>query len=205
MTIIFDLDHTLLDTEKFKDILGLSLKDSGVTSDQFWKAFEDTNKETRNVDFDPDKLIEQLRPVINCSREEAIAKIYSVIENIQNFLFPDALKVLEQLKNNGHRLVLFTHGNIDWQKKKVKQLGLEIMFEKLLFTNEEKEKMVTELELLKKPVVMINDNGKEMDEFQKVFPDFIMVAVRGPKPVPSDKNIPICNDLTEVAKVIDDL
>lgn len=154
MTIVFDLDYTLLDTVRFKEDLAVA--------------------------------------------EQAD----HIVCRTGDYLFEGAVDMLEDLKRDGHDLHLLTLGDVTWQKKKVVSAGLEVYFSQVLYAPEDKMLMRDALESIDGLVVMVNDNGKEIDALQRALPEVKMVAVRGPKPLPADSSIPVCKNLKEVYQEI---
>lgn len=199
MTIIFDLDYTLLDTAAFKKELSSALRECGISDTEFQEVYsEKVEKEELVRDFDPLMYVKELRDSLSCSEEEVVGRIEKVAGNASSHLFPDAVEVLGALKSEGHRLMLMTHGNVAWQKKKVEQSGIRDVFDEVFYAPEKKEDLKDVLADIEMPAVMVNDNGKEIDLLGTAFPQYRMIAVRGPKPLPSDEGIPVCDNLKEV-------
>lgn len=153
MTVVFDLDDTLLDTVRLK-------------------------------------------------RDLAFADADEIVLRSAEYLFPDALPVLERLRTEGCRLFLLTYGPEAWQRSKVRHAGLESRFDGLLFTETPKRDIADELRALDPPLVFVNDNGAEIDDLLPKLPDARFIAVRGPKPPPAAPGIPVCESLEEVCRAI---
>jgi len=203
MTIIFDLDYTLLDTARFKKDIASVLEQCGITEERFLEAYaENVEKGELIRDFDALRYVTALRGDLTCTEAEAAAKIGDLSENMNEYFFPNAEWLLEKLKAEGHSLKLLTHGNIEWQKKKIANTGIKDVFDEIIYAPENKDDMKDALEVAEAPVVMVNDHGREIDALGMIFPAFHMIAVKGPKPPPSDQTIPVCADLINVYQEI---
>jgi phosphoglycolate phosphatase-like HAD superfamily hydrolase len=203
MTVVFDLDYTLMDTARFKDALASSLAECGVSPGSFWETYELTSKTAEKVcDYEPERHLLALAASLTCPKEEALRRIDAVVARGADFLFAGAVPMLERLRSEEHGLVLFTHGNAAWQERKVNGAGLTPLFDRLMFAPENKERYVEGLRMLAPPLVFVNDHGGEIDALQAMMPDARFVAVRGPKPLPSDGTVVVCDDMASVYKAV---
>lgn len=139
------------------------------------------------------------------SFKEALAaapRVEDVVARMADFVFPQARGVLRRLKRHDWKLALLTFGDPVWQGSKLASAGLLPFFDYVLYTAEPKEMRASEFLAWPVPLVFVNDHGGEIDVLQRALPDARMIAVRGPKAVPADPNIPICGSLEEVYKTI---
>jgi hypothetical protein len=99
---------------------------------------------------------------------------------LEKYLFPNTKKNLESI---AERKILLTFGDLDFQGKKVKELGLEKYFDEVILTDEHK------LDFLKdfveknsdKEIIFINDNYNkrfsENEEIKKAIPEIKIFEV----------------------------
>lgn len=126
----------------------------------------------------------------------------AVIGRMPEFVFPDAARVLGRLKKDGWRLALLTFGEPGWQRRKAARSGLMPLFEYAVFTAEPKSTRAEDMRRWPRPLVFVNDHGAEIDEMSRLLPEGRHIAVRGPKPGPSDPSVPVCASLEDVYKEI---
>lgn len=117
---------------------------------------------------------------------------------MREFVFKDAASVLRRLKAEGWKLALLTLGDPGWQAWKVGGSGLLPFFDHVLYTAEPKATRVGELLAWPAPLVFVNDNGEEIDALRGLLPDCRMIALRGPKALPTSADVAVCADLEEV-------
>ncbi len=88
-------------------------------------------------------------------------------------LFPDTMASIDELKRIGHKLFLVTFGNREMQEKKIKALGLERVFDKIIITDNPlgKEKcfreILTKYDLEPEQVLCVGDKIKDEIEVGK--------------------------------------
>lgn len=128
-----------------------------------------------------------------------------VVARMAEFVFPQAPVVLGRLKAGDWKLALFTFGDPAWQESKVLRSGLLPFFDYVLYTPAPKETRVADFLGWPSPLVFVNDHGGELDALKRACPDALMIAVRGPKSVPADPDVPVCDDLEEVYKILSDV
>ncbi len=204
MTVVFDLDYTLLDTAAFKDALVAALASCGVSRSRFLATYSEiTTRPGVVYDYDPDLQLDLLRSELRCSKAEAAAKIDGVVRRTADFLYPGAKEMLKRLRDRGWRLMLLTLGNISWQRAKIERSGIADLFDEVITTDKEKGGMMQRFS--DDIVAIVNDNGDEVRQMITEAPEFHYLVKRGPKPIPPDLGVPICDSLEQLEKQIDAL
>ena len=167
MTILFDLDYTLMDTAKLHDGLAEIFDREDYRSD-YQNLFKD-----KGINFNADKYLEILKQQgrIDEARESELKRgLAELMGGLDNFLKPGAIEVLKSFKQAGDKLVLITFGNKKWQAEKVKHLSIVEYFDQIFFDERNKSKS----EFLKilgesgEEVLIINDNFSEAAEIKKL-------------------------------------
>lgn len=184
MIVIFDLDHTILNTEKLKKdmvgIFGISIKQF---NDDYQKLFRD-----REMPYSPYKHIRFLKKekliysIAICDR-----KMDALVKNIKKYLYPKALKVLEKFKSRGDKVILMSVGDLKWQEKKINALKIKKYFNRVIVIERKKCK---NLDFLKKEtlpagrqeekILIINDNAGETLDMKKAIGKCEICLIHGP-------------------------
>lgn len=132
----------------------------------------------------------------------SVADQEAVIMRMSEFMFAGAEALLRRLRAEDWKLALLTVGDPAWQARKLAGSGLLPLFDYVLYTAEPKETRVAEFAAWPEPLVFVNDNGDEIDALCRALPSAKMIAVRGPKPEPSAADVPLCDGLEEVYKIL---
>jgi len=221
MTIIFDLDYTLLDTVKFKDALREAVTSLGVSAERYEETYKQiVKREGRAYDYDPDAHLEALRA--DFGKPEAIvearARIDGVLARTEEFLYPGSVEMVRKYRDAGARVVLLTMGNEQWQEAKAKHSGLAELFDRVVTVGKGKSEALRGFALEDSEVIIVNDNGSEMKEMMgevdkwrlasaekgsaEKIPKMKFIMKRGPKPVPTGLALEP-KELNEVERIID--
>jgi putative hydrolase of the HAD superfamily len=175
--IIFDLDDTLYDCSGT-----LVLKSKKLVAKIISKAIKCSEMEAFQLQLE---LENRLGPKADISRE--IANLYNLpedfCEEISNtinaldvggaVLFPDTMDSINELKRVGYKLFLVTFGDREMQEEKIKALGLERAFDKIIITvnplGKEKcfREVLTKYDLKPEQVLCVGDKIKDEIEVGK--------------------------------------
>ncbi len=202
MKIVFDLDYTLLDTVKFKEALVAA---TGVDGAAYERAYADAVRRNGGL-FDPGVLFEELRGrglLAEGDAEAARARFDGVLRTTERYLYPEAKELLEALGRHEADIDLMTFGNAEWQRAKVEHSGLAGMFDAVLYAEKDKKEFVRGVGEGQDKVVIVNDNGKEMEEMMAAAPEYTYVLKKGPKPVPAELALPTAETIGELVTILE--
>lgn len=204
-TIILDLDHTLSETKKIREEIWMILRAYGIPEkviDSAEKAFRSKN----NNLYGFLEHLEELEKMGYKIPSSAVEAYFS--KSMKHHLFEGVREILEKLKNKGHRLILLSKGLDYFQRFKIRQFGLEDLFDSDIYICDEKtEDTIKEMSLSKKgKIYFINDHADETLRIHKSFGNFICIIVKSHKTklesVKKHKKILIVEDLKEASKYI---
>ena len=203
-TIIFDFDHTLLDSTKITEMIEAIFLESGATL----KTILAVQKAQRLRDNDnPDFLaqVTMLKDLGYDIKDEVIDDFFG--QDLEKCLKgPDVKEVLEKLFKAGHKLILFTKGIEYFQKFKIRQSGLEKYFKGNIYIfDNNKEEAEVDIHQNGK-VYFINDHADEIEAFAKIHPGVKFIYVKGPKTSHDrflkHKHIPTIDNVSTLLKYI---
>lgn len=118
-TIILDIDHTLLNTDKIKRDLARLGEDLNITPKMFWRAYRILRKKG---EFSINKIIRYFPKMTLACRCE-IKKLYrKVFKNSQKYLYHDAKYFLQWASHKNFKIILYTFGNREVHQYKIKAL-----------------------------------------------------------------------------------
>ncbi len=175
--IIFDLDDTLYDCSGT-----LVLKSKRLAAKIISKAIKCSETEALKLQLE---LEDRLGPKADISHEianqynlpeefsEEISNTINTMEVEGATLFPGTMASINEFKRTGYKLFLVTFGNREMQEKKIKALGLEMAFDKIIITDKPmgKEKCFREIlskyDLKPEQVLCVGDKIKDEIEVGK--------------------------------------
>ncbi|WNR43924.1 HAD family hydrolase [Paenibacillus roseipurpureus] len=159
-TILFDLDDTLVHCNKYFDFVIDQFVDLMLT----WYAGhnlkqEDIRQKQQQIDlagihihgFKPERFPQSFvetyqwfaqhynRPVSH-KEQDWLMQLGHTVYSYTVEPYPLMNETLQELKDAGHRLFLYTGGDVSIQKKKIKDVGLDLFFQDRIFVTVHKTK-----------------------------------------------------------------
>jgi FMN phosphatase YigB (HAD superfamily) len=179
MIAVFDLDHTLLDTDRLIEKLASI---SGVGKEVFTRTYAESKDVKRCYNFDCHLELMVDKGYIEKDRIREIKKsLLEVLKRIDDFLLPETEIILSKAKLLGYELWLLSYGNIDWHRVKIENLAITGLFDKIILTDSRKEKRLLCLKKEKgtDEFVFINDNADELQRIGNIFGFKNLILVKG--------------------------
>lgn len=154
MIYIIDFDDTLFDVSKFKS----ACEKVGIDfSDEIYQ------KSKIHGIYNPEKHLK----LIGKSKKDLI----KILKQSKDFLFPETIKKLKQLRQKADKLFLLSKGNLWFHKQKIKYSGLEKYFDKIYITDNKlkifQEKIMPRYSQEK--IIFIDDKKQELEQIKKVY------------------------------------
>ncbi|MFA6919094.1 MAG: hypothetical protein WC244_03220 [Patescibacteria group bacterium] len=176
MLYIFDFDYTLFDTARFKKDFYALFDDLVFDSSNLKIDYFKENKIHYNIEEHLNLLGQNLK-----NYNYALKVLKSFLSDLGEYIFPGAENILIKSKNDNHKLILISWGNMAWQKDKVYGSGMEKFFEKTLFTDSSKKEVLESIDIREgETVIIINDNVRESLEMMKYIDNCKLFLVQGP-------------------------
>ena len=155
MYLFLDIDHTLLNTHRFKKDLATCAGDLGVTPRVFWKTYRALRKKGA---FDAETFLHYLPPSFFPRRRGIAKRLTKVIEHVERYMYHDASFFLEWAKREGHTVVLYTYGKRSVQLQKINALRRRhTIYEWVITTDRTKRKNFRQYVRGRTPWIWIDD------------------------------------------------
>ena len=163
-TTIFDLDHTLLDSMKLKEDLAEVLDMSMENYNRSYKEFFEDNSISYSFKEHLKNLEESNSYEWVGNIETAKRQFSNKFKEMEYLLNDGSVDLVASEKKKGHKIMLITFGNKQWQEEKIAKSGLlNKSFEKdeIFYTDKDKGDFVGGLFKEGEKYIIINDNIEE--------------------------------------------
>lgn len=125
--VIFDVDHTLFNTDKYLEQIFISLTEvfPNKTQEEIMIIGKEAYKNLRAVDvFSPNKYANMLRDYLHKNiNTEKVVKLIEDPALLASCIYPDVRSTLEKLAKENITLAIFSTGDKDLQLRKVRSIG----------------------------------------------------------------------------------
>jgi len=202
MILLFDFDRTLIDSGRFvKDLCNIF----DITSDEYVSQVNFFFKK-EGKHYSPEAHIKILKKIGHIKTlKNASASYQKIVGRMDDYLFPETKKTLNELKKQGHRLILITLGTPSSQKKKIDNSGIKKYFEKIIYETKDKSqnKFIKNLSKLGQDVLIINDKASEAFAIKKTIGEKAKVyIVKGPHSKNKEHKEKIYNNISKIKNVL---
>ncbi len=218
MRIIFDLDRTLFDTDKFKQDLAKALAPFGVSDKVFFKTSSEVMfRQPGQSDYDYLFHVKSLKSYCGWSDTEAAKakkSLRQVMANGKNYLLPYAAEMLHNLKTAGHTLILWTWGNHALHTRKIRSSGIQKYFSRIEITPLDKTLVLrdffTTISERHDDLIFISDSLKELKAILAYSPKVKVILKVRPDRLEEAREarklkIPAFKDLRQIGRFIQSL
>ena len=186
--IIFDFDNTLFSTSQFKKELIGNFKKLGITQEIFEKTYFASKKNKKYQGYNYHiKLIKKIYPKYSFKQLKDVFK--RTLRKSYFFVYPEVLKILPNLSLK-YELVLISFGEKNFQRKKIKNSGLEKFFKKIIISSQfNKISSFSKIFRKKAQIFFIEDNPLVLKAVKKKFPEVITICLTRKKKLKKDPSI----------------
>jgi len=197
--ILFDIDRTMIDTDKLSGLLnGAIAKFLGISaqeSRELYKKFIQKITLDDSTDYDPWNWLNFLSDKFPKVSKEELEAVFFNQANFEASVFPEVLSVIEEVKKI-YRVGIFSQGVIPWQEKKLELSGLTPLFEKELTFIFRRKVAPASLEKLPFGAIVIDD--------REVFIEGLIIAKRF-RPIWINRNSDEKHDKAETIHSLEEL
>ena len=132
MIVLFDLDNTLIDTQRIKhEIFYETALDYGLTMDQAKEIYKSVRNINGKVILSPQSFAGALAKQVEKTAEEIETKMYKKLKDLAETLCIDgAIELLQSVQNKNMDSYIMTLGVHSWQEEKIECTGLGNLFPK---------------------------------------------------------------------------
>lgn len=186
--VILDFDHSLFNTEEFKESLREIFIKYGVGKE----LYNETYKEIREKEEGPYSLERHLsilegRMMYNRKKLRKIKReVLDLLKRTDEYLFSDTMDFLRQ-ESKRSKLVLVTLGEKEFQSLKIKSSGIKKYFVQIIISRGRARKGSKDKEIAKvidghqdREIFMVEDVAREIDLMKKDYPFVTMIKIERP-------------------------
>ncbi len=183
MIVIFDLDNTLIHTERIKlDVFYAVAQSYGFSVDESKALYQSIRNEKGRVIFSPQTFARELSQRVGVASESIETQLYSAMRNhTEKFIVDGAVDFVQTVAQSGLEMYIMTLGVHAWQEDKIELIGFGEYFpkEKRILPRldlDEKDAKVIALQeyfgdrILQEESILINDKPTETAELLNAFP-----------------------------------
>ena len=172
--IVFDFDNTLFLTKEFKKELIKNFQKIGVAPKLFLKTYLASKKNHKYLG--PHY---QIRLIKKISPQYSFKKLKDVFEKTLKkasfFVPPEIPKILAKLSLK-YELILISFGEKNFQRKKIKNSGLQKFFKKIIISSQaHKISSFSKIFRKKAKIFFVEDNPSILKAVKKNFPEVITI------------------------------
>jgi len=177
LELILDFDYTLFDARRFRLALAHSLKKLGVPTKVFLQLYPlAVSKQNGHYSYDYYKhvmLISRKYPKLSQPKARKLMEV--IVRSSYKYLYSETVNFLRFFKKNNFKLILVTHGNPSFQKKKLEYSGINHFFSSVVLSPAAK---VVTLKRIKKnfgKAFFVSDHINELLQIKHHLPKLIPI------------------------------
>ena len=181
---IIDFDDTLFDTNAFKRARQKILKAQGVSDEIYEKSYQEAYNNSLGINTYNNRKHAEVLANYGFNKQAVVSSLEELNIFAKDLLFPDAINLLEYLKNTNQKLILLSLGESSFQKMKIESAGIAKYFDTVYTVDDTKEHVIEKI--LKdftneKEVWLVNDKIEETKKIIQHHPKLKPILKMSPK------------------------
>lgn len=173
--LFIDFDGTLFDTFLFKASFFRILEKAGFSQEDIVSTYQ---AEGLDYKYSPKGQFERLKKVKKFNEGLALARLEDLYKKSQSFLFEDSVNFLKEIDREKNELILLTLGDIEFQRRKVSESKIEDLFDRCLYTVEQKWIFLEGVIEKDERFVIIDDRGDTLEQISKKYRRSLPIQVK---------------------------
>lgn len=163
--ILFDLDHTLFNTNRFIDSVRTKIANFTQKNEQTLKQLESKYQQLfPKLPFDPLHYSEFLSRELKISSSELFSQFTVYKDLYSKSVFGETIPALKLCKKKGSTLGIFSEGNIGFQKMKINYSGLVSYLNKNYIYVFENKLIPPSIDSLPPNIIIVDDKLEVIDQ-----------------------------------------
>lgn len=209
MTIILDLDHTLINTTLLKIKIAAAVEKYGVNQEMFSKTYEATvTRYDDRYGYDAGAHGQKIAEVLGKPHlaQEIAQTIYNALTNTEHLVYEDVIEFLKTAKGAGGNILLLSRGDNAWQQAKIEAAKIKPYIDRAIVASASKGEALRTQIRPDDETYFVNDNAQEIAILREVAPKLKYIQLIRPegKYREAAKDVPVCQTLNEVWQKIND-
>lgn len=172
---IIDFDDTLFDTQALKQARLEAVQQLGVSEEEYWESYREARNSHDGLFTYSDERHAEVLGARGYSRVEVLFQLKTTTgDMLRDFLFPDAISFLQQVKKYHEPMILLSLGNPGFQKLKTEGVGVSPYFDEIYMVHDTKRHVLEKLFArndVDETLWFINDKVGETKDLVQEFPD----------------------------------
>jgi len=174
--LFIDFDGTIFDTAGFKkEIQGIFVR-AGYNDADIQKAYVASSMD---YCYSIEEHFERLQKIKKINPKLTLARVGDVYKKTKKYIFDDVEEFLKNIDREKYEVILFTLGNVNFQKMKFASAGLNKYFDDAIYTPVQKWDYLSDKKIVEpnEGFVIIDDRGDTMEKISKKFRKSLAIEI----------------------------
>lgn len=199
MKIFIDFDDVVFNTQRYKTDLKKIFFRFGISADLFERlyfAYPPNSNNSSVKTYQLEKHLQVLRKKVSFKKSELRKAVERFLADTKKYVFPDTVFFLNHFKKK--QLFLISHGDRNFQRKKIQGSGLASYFQAVEITGRKKSlglKKFLRKNQKEEPekIFFLDDRRHYLEEAKRKFPSLISVLLQRPEGRYADQKNRFCD------------